>query len=253
MEISENDIFKGLRELGLKSGDKVLAHSALSSFGYVRGGAAAVIGAMLSAVCSEGTIMVPTLTGDESLSPNNPPVFDPQETACWTGRIPETFRKMPEAVRSLHPTHSVAAIGPDANILLNDHVDSLTPCDERSPYGKLGRLKDGYVLLIGVDLNSCTLLHYVEELAGVNYHLQTQPARATIRLETEVIHRSIFLHQYGTKRNFPAIEPLLIERGIQQHSRIGSAQVRLIQAVDFVDLAYACLRIDPLFLIEKRR
>lgn len=251
MEISENDIFEGLRELGLKSGDKVLVHSALSSFGYVRGGAAAVIGALLSAVSFEGTVMVPTLTGDESLSPNNPPVFDPQETACWTGRIPETFRKMAKALRSLHPTHSVAAIGPDAASLLKDHVNSLTPCDEQSPYGKLARLKDGYVLLIGVDLNSCTLLHYVEELAGVDYHLQTQPACATIRLEKENIHRSIFLHQYGNKRNFPAIEPLLVERGIQQQSRIGLSQVRLIQAVDFVDLAYACLRIDPFFLVEK--
>jgi len=41
--VSKEDIKAGLRKLGLKKGDIVGVHSSLSSFGYVEGGADAVI------------------------------------------------------------------------------------------------------------------------------------------------------------------------------------------------------------------
>src|SRR5215213_5257896 len=97
-------IENGLRALGLPSGCKVLVHSAMSSFGHVEGGADTVIDALLSVVGSQGTVMAPTLTGNEYLSPDNPPTFDPVNTPCWTGRVPETMRKRSNALRSLHPT-----------------------------------------------------------------------------------------------------------------------------------------------------
>ena len=136
MELTKEDIKRGLKKLGLKKGDLVLVHSSLSSFGYVVGGANTMIDALLETVGHKGTVVVPTLTGSEKLSVNNPPVFDPENTLCWTGKIPETFRKRKEAIRSLHPTHSVAAIGAMAKELLRDHEKSITPCGESSPYRK---------------------------------------------------------------------------------------------------------------------
>ena len=62
-----------------------------------------MIDALLEAVGPGGTVLVPTLTGNETLSPAHPPVFDPTRTPCWTGAIPEAFRKRPAAVRSQHP------------------------------------------------------------------------------------------------------------------------------------------------------
>ena len=91
--ITKEIIINGLKELGLKQGDTVLVHSSLSSFGYVDGGADTVIDALLETVGKEGTVLVPTLTGSEHLSAENPPVFDVRNTPCWTGKIPETFRK----------------------------------------------------------------------------------------------------------------------------------------------------------------
>lgn len=246
--VTRQDIERGLRRLGLKPGDKVLAHSALSRFGHVDGGADAVIDALLAAVGAAGTVLAPTLTGSEALSPQNPPVFDPAQTPCWTGRIPETFRRRAAAVRSLHPTHSVAAIGADARTLTCTHLDSVSPCDERSPYGRLALLDDAFILLIGVTHESNTTLHHVEELAGVDYHLQAQLARAEIVIDGQRIYRHIFLHQYGTPRNFAAIEPLLIERGIQVETRVGAATLKLVQAKPMVELALCCLRANPRFL-----
>ena len=114
VSVSRSDITSGLKQVGLACGSKVLVHSSLSSFGYVEGGADTVIDALVETVGSGGTVLVPTLTGNETLSAANPPEFDPQHTRCWTGLVPETFRKRPNAVRSIHPTHSVSAIGADA-------------------------------------------------------------------------------------------------------------------------------------------
>jgi aminoglycoside 3-N-acetyltransferase len=195
--------------------------------------------------------MVPTLTGNEALSPENPPRFDPLHTRCWTGRIPETFRKRPNATRSIHPTHSVAAIGAAADQLTRDHIYSITPCDQLSPYGKLAQRENSYILLLGVDHNANTTMHHVEEIVGVNYHIQKGFAEAILILEHETITRHYLLHRYGTERDFNVMDVLFSERGIQRATRIGAADIRLIAVKPMVQLVIQCLRADPYILCRK--
>jgi aminoglycoside 3-N-acetyltransferase len=151
-------------------------------------------------------------------------------------------RRRTTAIRSLHPTHSAAAIGADAAWFTRDHLTSVTPCDALSPYGKLATCDDGYILFIGVDHASNTTLHHVEEMAGVDYHLQQTFARAEIVIDGQIVYRHILLHKYGPPRDFAAIEPLLVERGLQTETRIGDAEVRLVHARGMVQLALQCLR-----------
>ncbi|MBN1579800.1 MAG: AAC(3) family N-acetyltransferase [Anaerolineae bacterium] len=248
--VTKQDIVRSLQQLGLNIGHKVLVHSSLSSLGYVQGGADAVIDAVLEVVGRPGTMLVPTLAGSELLSPDNPPRFDPRQTPCWTGRVPETFRLRPAAVRSLHATHSVAAIGADAILLTRDHLNSITPCDELSPYGKLAADDGGYVLFIGVGHESNTMLHHVEEMAGVEYHLQKAFARAEIVVDGQVIYRHVLLHRYGTPRHFAVMEPLWIERGIQTQMQVGDALLRLVHAPRMVRVALRCLQANPRMLCK---
>ncbi|MBT3996151.1 MAG: AAC(3) family N-acetyltransferase [Chloroflexi bacterium] len=248
--ISSNEIHAALGDLGLPTGARILMHSSLSSFGHVDGGADAVIDAVLKAVDSSGTVVVPTLTATALHSPNDPPVFDPVNSACWTGRIPETFRKRPEAIRSLHPTHSVAAIGPDAEELTSDHTFSISPCDEKSPFGKLAQLENGYVLLVGVGYDSVTTFHHVEELAAADYHMQKGFTKATLVIDGENIERHYMLHQWGTARDFNIMQPLFIERGVQKMTRIGDSEVRLLHAPSIRQITLECLRSDSRILCK---
>lgn len=248
--VAKSDILRGLRGLGVKEGYQVLVHSSLSSLGHVIGGADAVIDALLEAVGPAGTVLVPTLTGSETLSPDNPPEFDPQRTPCWTGRIPETFRQRPEAVRSLHPTHSAAAIGAEAIALTREHAWSVTPCDELSPYGKLARRPDGYILLLGVTHESNTTFHHAEEAVGVDYHMQPGLAQARIIVGGRAQVRHVMLHRYGTPRYFGVMEPILAERGIQTQAQIGNAQVKLVNAMDMVRVTVCCLRANKRILCQ---
>lgn len=242
MNVGKNELVSGLSKLGLKPGHTVLIHSSLSSFGHVDGGADTVIDAILDVISTDGTMIVPTLTGNETLSPSNPPKFDPRSTPCWTGRIPEIFRQRPEAVRSLHPTHSVAAMGRDATWITAEHINSITPCDEISPYGKLAQFDDGYILLIGVTHASSTMFHHVEELAGVDYHMQNEFSRCAITVGERTIHRHYLLHKYGMPRNFDIMEPVFMEQGVQTITQVGTATLRLIKARPLVELTLRCLR-----------
>lgn len=248
--VRKEDIVTGLRELGIKEGDVILVHSSLSSFGHVEGGADTVIDALLEAVGEKGTVIVPTLTGSEELSADNPPVFSPSSTPCWTGLIPETFRKRKNAVRSRHPTHSVAAIGAMATYITEGHEYCETPCGVGSPYFKLAEL-GGRILFLGVGLWCNTTMHTVEELAKVPYHLQPNPVDAKIVNDDGTVDVvRIKIHLYGYERDFEKMEPILLSKGFMRVGKVGNAVIRLVEAKPMVELALKLLENDADFLLK---
>ena len=246
--ITRQEIVSGLQKLGLEAGAKVLVHSSLSSLGYVEGGADAIIEALIEAAGPRGTVLVPTLTGSEALNADNPPFYDPSETPCWTGRIPETLRQRPNAIRSLHPTHSVAAIGPNARALTRDHELSVTPCGPDSPYGRLAQA-GGSILLLGVTHSVNTTFHHIEEIVGVPYHMQPGWVAARVKTGDQVQTIHLMLHRYGPRRCFERMEPVFRERGIQRDGQIGQAHVRLIDACRMVEITRQALLQDPTLLL----
>ena len=67
--VTKTVIIRELRRLGLRQGDIVMCHSALSSFGKVAGGARAVVDALLETIGREGTLLMPTLVGGNTNAP----------------------------------------------------------------------------------------------------------------------------------------------------------------------------------------
>jgi aminoglycoside 3-N-acetyltransferase len=133
-----------------------------------------VVDALLEVVgagVGEGTVAVPTFPfrGSMLAFVRSDPVFDVEETPSLMGAITEEVRLRPGALRSLEPTHPVAAIGRQAEWLLEDHVNADGSCDEHSPLYRLAQLERGWVLLLGVDFRNCTLLHTAEELVRVPF------------------------------------------------------------------------------------
>ena len=248
--VGKADIVRGLRHLGVKAGDAILAHSSLKSFGRVEGGAEAVVDALLETVGPTGTAMVPTLTGRREDSAEDPPVFDVRQTPTWTGLIPETLRRRAGARRSLHPTHSAAAIGPQADFLIRDHLTCDTPCGPGSPYLRLADL-DGKVVFLGVGLTCCTLLHGVEELAHAAYHMQPRPVRAVITdWDGRRLERKVRIHDWGAPRDFSALEPIFVKAGIMRLGKVGEAAIRVLAARPAVERALALLRESPRLLCQ---
>jgi len=251
--VTRQDIAAGFAALGIAAGDVVLLHSALSSFGQVTGGADAVIDGLLDAVGRDGTVVVPTLTGSPDLSPENPPHVDLRTAPCWTGRIPETFRLRPDAIRSTHPTHSCAAIGAQAEALTSGHAVAPTPCGVTSPYFRVA-LAGGAIALAGCGLTVCTACHTVEELANVPYHLQPDVAYGScIDRHGRRVETPVRLHSYdGPARDFPVLEPLLLERGLMRIGTVGASTVRLADAMGLIETALEQIRFNPYYLTDRR-
>src|SRR5688572_2915191 len=114
----------------------------MSRIGHVSGGAPTVVDAFLDVLGPSGTLAVPTFpfTGSMLGYVRSDPDFDVDETPSKMGAITEEVRTRPGALRSLEPTHPVAALGPAAEFLVEDHVNSEGSCDEHSPLYRLTQL-----------------------------------------------------------------------------------------------------------------
>jgi len=163
--------------LGVKPGTNIILHCSLSKIGWVVGGPVAVIRALMETLSSEGTLVMPTFTGDNS-DPSiweHPPVpeswwdtirkempaFEPELTPTrGLGRIAETFRNWPGVLRSNHPVSSFAAWGKNAKLITENH-ELTVDIGNGSPISRLYDL-DGQILLIGVIHHNNTSLHLAE-------------------------------------------------------------------------------------------
>src|SRR5262249_17025747 len=150
---------RDLRALGIRPGGLLLVHSSLSSLGFVPGGVETVVRALIEVVGLRGTLVLPAHSWDEMEAGGR--TFDVLRTETCVGAIPEAFRRRPGVVRSMHPTHSVAATGPLAAWLIADHESCATPCGPGSPYAKFLD-RDGQILFLGTTLNSNTAFHTIE-------------------------------------------------------------------------------------------
>lgn len=241
--VTFEDLRAGLGELGLESGDTVLVHSSLKSFGYVEGGAEAVIAALRAVLGPRGCLVMPTLTLGAS---EGPVVFDVLESPSTSGRITEVFRRQPGVWRSHHPTSSAAAQGWAAEELTRYHTD--TPCGLTSPYGQV-YLRGGWCLFLGAPWSSNTMFHVAEEIASPAY-LRFAEFRDAIlideaRCQHTVSFRRYNCYQTGVRRDLAAIGERFEAAGVVRQLRIGASNCRLIRARDVVDLSVALLTHCP--------
>jgi aminoglycoside 3-N-acetyltransferase len=180
-------------------------------------------------------------------------MFDVRRTRACVGAIPEFVRTRPGVVRSLHPTHSLAAIGPVAPWLTADHESSATPCGPDSPYGKILD-QDGQILFLGTTLDSNTAFHTIEALVGVPYLMSRTYDRFTV-IAADGTSRELIVarHQAGIARRFGELEGWLIGRGIVRAGQVGPARSLLLAGTAFREVLTEVVRRDPTFLLLQAR
>ena len=223
--ITKQEIAAGLEKMGLTSGDIVLLHSSLSSFGKVDGGAEAVVNAFLNVLTESGTLVVPTFGN--------------------LGIITDVVKAHPQAVSSIHPLASVAAIGASAEKICRDHWKSELAHAEDTPYVRIAD-NGGYVCLLGVDQDRNTTLHTVEELLRLPY-LKTTAEKTFSTPEGQVSKSWPFFP--GPHRDFIGLDSILRESGKMKIGRIGNSVLRLIRSQDLIAVCVAAGRKDPAFVL----
>ena len=161
-EAGLSEILKG--DLRLTKGDVVFVHSSLDQlnldFPFYR-----VLTLLRQVIGPEGTMLFPTypnhrISSYEYLLQGK--VFDVRRTPSYAGLLTEFARKQPDAVRSLHPTKSVCAIGPLARELTSTHQNSLYPYDACSPFHKL-TAHQGKIVGLGVWTSRLSFAYCVDD------------------------------------------------------------------------------------------
>jgi len=228
----------------------VIAHASLRPFGYVEGGAEAVLDAMLASFAS---IIMPTHTYKTEIipdvgPPNNGIIYGSGHAVNQMaqpfhldmradplmGILPETLRNHSSATRTAHPILSFAGIHADLILFTQTLYEPL------APIGALAEL-DGWVVLINVDHTVNTSIHYAERLAG-----RKQFVRWAL-VDDRVVECPNFP---GDSMGFQAIEPYLSldTRRVQ----IGEAFVQAVPLRRLLDVVQDTIKKDPLALLCER-
>jgi aminoglycoside 3-N-acetyltransferase len=246
-----------LRRLGVATGTTLLVHASFKAVAeWVIGGPQALILALETVLGPEGTLVMPTMTGEltDPAGWQHPPVpeawwevirrempaFMPDLTHTREmGFLAETFRKQDGVLRSNHPHTSFAAWGRHAAAITAEHaLESLI--GEQSPVARIYDL-GGYVLLIGVDHGNNSSLHLAEERAvypGKRYVRNGAPILVAGKREWVE-----FEYLAGDDGDFAQIGAAFAhDTGLERVGQVGQATARLMPQRALVDYAVAWMQ-----------
>ena len=235
--ISEDEFRELIAKLGIVRGATVMVHSSMDEIArrapFLT--AVKVIEILQSGLGETGTLVLPTFPfrGKQFDYVRKNPRFDVQRTPSQVGLITEVFRRMPGVVRSLHPTHPVAAWGRNAVELTSTHHLGST-FGETSPFCKLQAV-DGRVIGIGTQLESYTLLHVADELHPIRRgQVFAAPHSTVIMNGKEEIHYEVCPLRPDASRKMARVERALLERGVLTYASAGGLKCSTADAGAFI-------------------
>lgn len=238
-ELSRAHVAEQLRTLGVRQGGVLLVHTSFRAVRPVEGGPLGLIAALRDALGPDGTLVLPSGTGDD----DEP--FDPRTTTVRAdlGILPELFWRQPGVLRGNH-FDGFAAIGPRAVEIVSAPL-KLPPSAPGSPISLIHDL-DGQVLLLGVGHDSSTMLHLAELLGGAPYRV---PHHYTV-IENGRKVRIDYGENDHCCQGFAQMDAWLRAAGLQAEGPVGYAQARLARAQDLVRIAVEQLARDPLVFLH---
>ena len=251
---TQNDIVDDLKRLGLERGDVVEVHSSLRSMGFVEGGAPTVINALMDAVGEDGAIVMSAylvtpllpLTEEEKRKGITAKVRKlAEDSHCKTGMgiIVDTFCKLPDTF-----------LGKGINRLCAwGHKASL----HSQGYQYLLSI-NGWVLLIGVDINRCSCMHTAEDKVELPKKIMAERYQLPEEIQREYPNSDWYVEYNDPNKPMPGnawgkVQMEAEQRGLIKRGLVGEAACMLFKGKPVVDIYEEFLRTDPykLFDVEK--
>lgn len=215
--VSTTKLDAALRQLIPEPVPVLFVHSSLSNCGHIPGGAATVVTALRKVAT---TVVLPTHTYCYPRPDGDVPVYDATATRSQVGAISDWFWRQPGVIRSIHPTHSLAAIGPLAGTLCEGHELCDTPCGKGTPYEKLIE-RDAAVLMLGCTMNTYTLFHTAEDFARCPYLYYPNQVSLRYRIGEEIRPIEMWRQDMTHVRRFTEMDAELEAAGLLRRTRLG--------------------------------
>ncbi len=221
----------------------IMVHSAFRRFAAVGFDIHTVLSALID-YAEKSVLLLPTMSW-RFVNRSNP-VFDVLKTPSNTGAMTEVFRTSFAQGRSLHPTHSVAGVGEDLDHFLGHHHLEITPCGSRSPFARLVE-SDGQILMMGIGIDCCTVIHHVEEIEEVDIYLNPSSKSVEYQcVDRDGQTRQVKVrHHYLMRRNYWQFQDMLHANGMLKVSRMGAPTCVGFSAKKLATLVRNRLIVDP--------
>ncbi|NLB90666.1 MAG: AAC(3) family N-acetyltransferase, partial [Clostridiales bacterium] len=181
----------------------------------------------------------------------NNPVMDVLYTPTCVGIQTELFRKRKGVHRSLHPTHSLSAIGKGAEELLFGEEKIQTPCGMGGAYYKLWE-KNAQILLLGVNFTTNTFIHGIEEWDGAKGSIAEEKTDLyVVNHEGNRLYTPQYRHCAPlSSATFTKLEPQALQEGILTLGRFGDATTRVMHMKPLREMVAPLLKEDPTYLLR---
>jgi aminoglycoside 3-N-acetyltransferase len=238
-------------------GDRIVMHSSLSTLARAKilvrlpnCGADLLLDALLELVGHEGLLCVPTFTSTFLKAQSGPAglVFDPDTTPSRVGSITNVFLQRSGRMRSLHPTHSWAAVGERAGEFVAGH-------DKTSTFGRdsiCGRMYDwdARILWFGTTGTTNTSTHFAEDWLNLPY----MTSEDALVKDGDGFRRVTVLRSPSGPRDFYRngckLDDRIASWNIRTTGRVHGATVTVMRHRDFMNRLLRALIEDPCLLLK---
>lgn len=240
---TEESLLVQLKDMNIDQSGTIIVHSSMKSIGSVEGGADTVLDAFTTFM-KDGLLVFPTHTWQDVNK--DQPKFYVEKSPSHIGILTEKFRKRRQVVRSLHPTHSVGALGKGAKEFTDGNENYDTPCARNSSWGRLLD-RQAKILLVGVDLRKNTFIHGIEEWMDIPGRVTETPEQLiTVLLDgTEISVPSRRHFGLDWSAHYWKVEEILAKMGAIEYSKLGDATVLVCDTVQLTHYMSEMLKIDP--------
>lgn len=251
---TKENLINNLKEMGLSVTDAIMVHSSMKSVGEVEGGADTVVDAFME-YFHEGLFMTPTHTWAQMSKEYA--TFDPKTEPACVGIIPNVFRKRQGVVRSLHPTHSIAAYGKAAEEYIKGEENATTPCPPGGCWDRLREI-DAKILLLGVTHARNTYIHSIDEVLGIEGRLTEEPTLMHIVMP-DGNYKDVQMYRHYNKivasgsfsDHFDKMTQAFYDLGAAKKVRFGDADCILCDARKIFDVCKKLFAIEPNGIYER--
>lgn len=243
------ELAAALRALGVASGDTVMLHSAFGSRYGFRGTIDELTRVFLDVLGPTGNLLMVSLPYRSSSLQylSTLKCFDVRKTPSMMGLVSEYFRRRAGVLRSLHPTHPVLALGPDAQAIVAGHEDCLYPCGPGTPFEKLAE-RDGKVVFFNVPFATFTFFHHLEHLVSpeMPFSLYTDEPFTVPVIDRQGQSRTVSTYVFSPdairRRRFQVLENELRRRGLIRGRRVGATRIEMVRVRDTIDCTRDMIR-----------
>ncbi len=247
---TKGELINHLKKSNLNPKGTVMMHSSMRAIGPVDGGADTVIDALCDFM-KDGLLLLPTHSWAESNLKEN--TYNVATERSCVGLLTNMFLSREGVVRSLHPTHSVAAYGKrkieytNKDKALIQRGEPLTPCPRHGCFGSLYD-ESAQILLVGTNLTSNTYIHSIEEWLDVPNRLLDSSRLFKVidydQTNYDVIYIGHNTVEGSVSKNYGRIEQMLRDQNSVTTFTFGDATCMLVEVKAMTELIITLLEKD---------